>query len=283
MSSGQHILAVVVLLSASSLATSSLWTSAAAPPIDPLAGRWISGLLLEERRGRIVAARVTPGSPAAVAGLREGDVLLVIDDVPLVDLEVLSTREVFRIIDRLRGPSVRLVVGRGSSTLGATLPLHATEGSMTASPGGEIRVGMTAPDFKARDLSGAEVSLALLRGRPVLIDFWASWCPPCRDTAIVLRRLADQYGDRLAIIGVSLDEDPRAFEAFVYNHHMPGRQIADGGPFGPIGALYGAPAAAIPYSVLISPEGTILSVGRSLADKEEIISRLVGPPAASKR
>ena len=45
---------------------------------------------------------------------------------------------------------------------------------------------------------------------------------------------------------------------------MPGRQIADGGPFGRIGALYGVPAAAIPYSVLISPDGTVLSVGHSL-------------------
>lgn len=254
----------------------------ATPAGGPPPTRSVSGLLLEEQRGRIVAARVMPGSPASVAGLRAGDVLLVIDGVSLVDLDRLSTREVFRIIDRLHGPTVRLVVGRGSSTLGATLPLHGTEGSAAASPAGEIRTGMPAPEFTARDLSGAEVSLAALRGRPVLVDFWASWCPPCRDAAIVLRRLADQYGDRIAIIGVSLDEDPRAFEAFVYNHHLPGRQIADGGPFGPIGALYGAPAAAIPYSVLISPEGTVLSVGRSLADKEEIIARLVGPPAASR-
>jgi thiol-disulfide isomerase/thioredoxin len=126
-----------------------------------------------------------------------------------------------------------------------------------------------------------EVSLTALRGRPVLIDFWASWCPPCRDSAIALRRLADQYGDRLIIVGVSLDEDPRAFEAFVYNQHMPGRQISDGGPFGRIGVLYGVPAASIPYSVLISPDGTVLSVGNSLADKEEILVRLVGPPAPS--
>jgi len=271
-----------MLLPAAIVASFAGVTGAATPSLDPREPRSISGLLLEERRGRIIASRVTPGSPASFAGLREGDVLLVIDDVSLVDLDRLSTREVFRIIDRHQGPSVRLVVGRGSSTLGATLPLRGTDGSMPTSPGGEIAVGMTAPGFTARDLAGSEVSLAALRGRPVLIDFWASWCPPCRDAAIVLRRLADQYGDRLAVVGVSLDEDPLAFEAFVYNHRLPGHQIADGGPFGPISVLYGAPAAAIPYSVLISPEGTVLSVGRSLADKEEIISRLAGPPASNR-
>jgi thiol-disulfide isomerase/thioredoxin len=276
-----RLAAAFLLLPALLQVGASPCSGAATASADPAGARWISGLLLEERRGRVVAARVLPGSPAASAGLREGDVLLVIDDVPLVDLDVLSTREVFRIIDRLRGSSVRLVVGRGSTTRGATLPLRASEASMTTSPAGEIQVGRPAPEFTARDLSGLEVSLTALRGRPVLIDFWASWCPPCRDSAIALRRLADQYGDRLIIVGVSLDEDPRAFEAFVYNQHMPGRQISDGGPFGRIGVLYGVPAASIPYSVLISPDGTVLSVGNSLADKEEILVRLVGPPAPS--
>ncbi|HZM71706.1 MAG TPA: redoxin domain-containing protein [Candidatus Cryosericum sp.] len=250
---------------------------APSPAASPGA-RYLSGLLLEERRGRIVATRVLPGSPASQAGLKEGDVLLVIDDVSLVNLDRISTREVFRIFDRASGPSVRLVVGRGATTLGASLPLHGAEASQPSPPRGEIEVGQAAPGFSARDLKGSEVSLAALRGRLVLIDFWASWCPPCRETAIVLRRLADQYGDRLVIIGVSLDEDPKAFEAFVYNHHLPGHQIGDGGPFGPISVLYGAPEAAIPYSVLVAPDGTILAAGRSLSDKDEIIARLIGPP-----
>jgi thiol-disulfide isomerase/thioredoxin len=206
----------------------------------------------------------------------------VIDDVSLVDLDRLSTREVFRIVDRASGPSIRLVVGRGATTLGASLPLHATDGGQPAPSRGAIEVGQPAPGFSARDMKGSEVSLGALKGRLVLIDFWASWCPPCRETAIVLRRLADQHGDRLVIVGVSLDEDPKAFEAFVYNHHLPGHQIADGGPFGPISTLYGAPEAAIPYSVLVAPDGNVLAAGRSLSDKDEIIARLVGPPDSNQ-
>ena len=270
--------ATVAALLGAAIGGSARAVPAAAPsPAASSGTRYLSGLLLEERRGRIVATKVLPGSPASQAGLREGDVLLVIDEVSLVDLDRISTREVFRIVDRASGPSVRLVVGRGATTLGASLPLHETEGSQPSSPRGEIEVGQAAPVFTARDMKGAEVSLAALRGRLVLIDFWASWCPPCREMAIVLRRLADQYGDRLVIIGVSLDEDPKAFEAFVYNHHLPGHQIGDGGPFGPISVLYGAPEAAIPYSVLVAKDGTVLAAGRSLSDKDEIIARLVGP------
>ena len=109
----------------------------------------------------------------------------------------------------------------------------------------------------------------------MLISFWASWCPPCREQAITLRRLSAQYGERLVIVGVSLDQDRREFEAFVYNHHLPGRQIYDGGPLGLIGRLFSVPSAGIPYSILVDPEGRIAALGGPLQEKEEAIARLV--------
>jgi thiol-disulfide isomerase/thioredoxin len=251
-------------------------------PSHPLHPRYVSGLLLEEKRGRIVVSRVLEGSPAAAAGFRSGDVLLVVDGTALLDLAAVSPAEIMKMIDRARPPVARLVVGRGDSTLGMSLPIGVTASAPTASPQGEIVVGQTAPLFTAKDMSGGDLSLKDLRGRPVLIDFWASWCPPCRDAVVVLRRLADQYGDRLAIVGVSLDEDPRAFEAFVYNHHLPGSQVHDGGPFGPISVLYGAPAASIPYSVLIGSDGKVLEVGHSLTQQEAAIARVTGPAAPDR-
>jgi len=251
-------------------------------PSHPLHPRYVSGLLLEERSGRIVVSRVLEGSPAATAGFRTGDVLLVVDEAALLDLDVISPAEVLKMIDRARPPVARLVVGRGDSTLGMSLPIGVTALPPTSSPHGEIVVGQIAPAFTAKDMRGRQVSLEELRGRPVLIDFWASWCPPCRDAVVVLRRLADQYGDRLTIVGVSLDEDPNAFEAFVYNHHLPGFQVHDGGPFGPISVLYGAPAASIPYSVLIAPDGTVLEVGHSLRQQETAIARVTGPAASDR-
>ena len=126
---------------------------------------------------------------------------------------------------------------------------------------------------------GQPVRLEDLLGRPLILDFWASWCPPCRASAITLRRFADQFGDRLVIVGVSLDQDRSAFEAFVYNHHLPGYQIYDGGPRGPITTLYDAASAGLPYSILIDPEGAVLHMGSSLQAKEKEISRLLDAAA----
>jgi len=131
----------------------------------PLHPRYVSGLLLDAKSGRIVVSRVLEGSPAAAAGFRKGDVLLVVDGAALLDLDPISPAEVLKMIDRARPPAVRLVVGRGGSTLGASLPVGRAASSPIASPQGEITVGQMAPAFTATDMQGREVSLAALRGR----------------------------------------------------------------------------------------------------------------------
>ena len=77
----------------------------------------------------------------------------------------------------------------------------------------------TAPTFAARDLDGREVSLAALRGKVVLINFWATWCPPCRAEIPDLIALQEKYRDRLQIIGVSQDEaSPEVVRQFAREH-----------------------------------------------------------------
>ncbi|HZN04116.1 MAG TPA: redoxin family protein [Candidatus Polarisedimenticolia bacterium] len=249
---------------------------AAAVRSDPREPRWLNGLLLEARGDRVVVTRVLPGSPAASAGLLAGDVLLVVDDQIVSDLQPTPPVEMLRRLDRLveerRNTSLRLVVGRGGRTLGVMLPTGLPLATVTR---GALEAGQPAPPFSGKDQDGRTVESGALRGRIVLIDFWASWCPPCRDAALVVRRLAAQHGERLAVVGVSVDEDPRAYEAFVYNQHLPGRQIHDGGPAGPISSAYGAPAAGLPFSVLIAADGTIAALGRSPAEVEPALERLL--------
>jgi cytochrome c biogenesis protein CcmG/thiol:disulfide interchange protein DsbE len=65
-----------------------------------------------------------------------------------------------------------------------------------------------APPFQARDLSGISISTADWNGKVVLLNFWATWCPPCRLEIPELIALQAKYGDRLQIVGISDDEDP---------------------------------------------------------------------------
>jgi thiol-disulfide isomerase/thioredoxin len=67
--------------------------------------------------------------------------------------------------------------------------------------------GTTAPGFKLQDLNGKTVRLSDFKGRPVLIDFWATWCPPCREAIPALVRLHKEYGGKgLVVLGISLDQ-----------------------------------------------------------------------------
>ena len=265
-----------------SLAVAATWVAPAIGELNrpmPITGRdthYVGGALLEIHGDRVVVGKLLPGSPAEVTGLLVGDVLLVVNDVNLIDLDVMSPGAVMELLERDSTVDLRLIVGRGGGTLGVVLSRALLDAPGSLASARELpRIGETAPSFEGRDLHGNLVRLDDLRGRPILLDFWASWCPPCREAAITLRRFAAQFGEALTIIGVSLDDDPRAFEAFVYNHHLPGMQIHDGGPYGPIASVYGSASAGIPYSILIAPDGLVLEMGPSLQAKEEAIVRLL--------
>jgi len=234
------------------------------------------------RGDRLVVDRILPDSPAASAGLLPGDVVLIVDETPLLDLQPLDPHQALGLIGRAGRGEVRLVIGRGAGTLTVHLPLIVGPGASTIAAEPPIP-GEAARPFTASTLDGASITLAEFHGRPVLLDFWASWCPPCREQAITLKRLAIEYGERLVIIGISLDSDIKSFEAFVYNNHLPGHQVMDGGWSGPIGVAYGIPRTGIPYAVLIDGNGRVAVSGPSLKDQETILARVVAAGASGGR
>ena len=119
---------------------------------------------------------------------------------------------------------------------------------------GPATVGEPAPEFRLRGLDGGCVDLAALRGHPVIVNFWASWCFPCREEMPLLRKAyADHQTDGLEIVGIpyrDIDSDSRAF-AQQYGATWllakdPQRAAAD---------AYGI--RGIPQSIFIRRDGTI--------------------------
>jgi len=81
---------------------------------------------------------------------------------------------------------------------------------------GTVRIGSTAPDFTLISLSGETVSLSDYAGRPVMINFWASWCPPCRAELPLLAAAHDRYQDQgFEILGVTVNDSAYGAQDFV--------------------------------------------------------------------
>ena len=75
--------------------------------------------------------------------------------------------------------------------------------------------GMLAPDFVLARADGSLVRLSDLRGRPVLLNFWADWCTFCKDEMPAMQRIADAYGDDLVVLGVNAGDPVEVGERFV--------------------------------------------------------------------
>ena len=76
-------------------------------------------------------------------------------------------------------------------------------------------LGFRAPDFAFEDLKGRVWQLSGLQGKPVLLNFWATWCPPCRKEIPDLQKFYERYGDRIVLLGINWGEDPKEVRAFL--------------------------------------------------------------------
>jgi cytochrome c biogenesis protein CcmG/thiol:disulfide interchange protein DsbE len=125
--------------------------------------------------------------------------------------------------------------------------------AINTAPAG-ARVGEPAPEFALADLDGNPVRLTDLRGRPVVVNFWASWCGPCVEEFPLLERAAARHaGEELTIIGIVFRDNSEAARSFMAQMGAswqavmdPGEAVADSyGIYGP------------PETFFIAPDGTV--------------------------
>ncbi len=137
----------------------------------------------------------------------------------------------------------------------------------------EANSGEQAPDFEATLIDGTSFRLSDLKGKYVLLDFWGSWCPPCRKENPKLVTLYEKYSDKLTIVTVALEKDERHWrkaaekDGFVWKH-----QIVNQNKFVMLSSIarkYGV--SEIPAKFLISPEGVLIGK-RSFKEVDDMLS-----------
>ena len=84
-----------------------------------------------------------------------------------------------------------------------------------------VEVGNLAPDFQLQNLDGQTVSLGNLQGKPVLINFWATWCPPCRDEMPYIQEIYEEWSDKeLVVLAINIGESSSKVEEFIQSHNL---------------------------------------------------------------
>lgn len=137
------------------------------------------------------------------------------------------------------------------------------------------KIGGIAPDITMADTSGKAFSLSMLRGKYVLVDFWASWCGPCREeNPNVVNAYQEFKNKNFTVLGVSLDKQKAEWTKAVEEDHLTWYHISD--------LKYWSSAAVapygiegIPYNVLLDPQGKIIAMNLRGSDLQIKLSELI--------
>ncbi|MEN9335154.1 MAG: hypothetical protein RLZZ500_141 [Bacteroidota bacterium] len=156
--------------------------------------------------------------------------------------------------DRLKAiENARKVKAKGATPVAPTAP--------TTAPASDSEAKKKAPNFQGKSPDGKVISLQSALGKVTLIDFWASWCPPCRkENPNVVKLYADYHAKGFNILGVSLDEDVNKWKAAIAKDKITWPQVSNlKGWEDPIARLY--VVEEIPTTFLLDAEGNILARG----------------------
>jgi cytochrome c biogenesis protein CcmG/thiol:disulfide interchange protein DsbE len=138
----------------------------------------------------------------------------------------------------------------GTQLIGRPAPINVSV------QGGRTTVGRPAPDFTTQTLDGGRVRLSQYRGKPVLLNFWATWCAPCKDEMPLIQRASDIYkGQGLVVLAVNYQQtSASSMKAFL--RKVGARFTAVFDPAGQIAGEYGV-NVGLPVTVFIDRSGVV--------------------------
>jgi peroxiredoxin len=133
------------------------------------------------------------------------------------------------------------------------------------------KIGDMAPEIQLKNAAGKEVSLTAYKGSYVLVDFWASWCAPCRKSNKQLGPLYDLYRKKgFEIFGISLDEEEAAWKKAIAADKINWVQTRqEGGWNAPVALAWGI--EQLPTAYLLDKTGRIISIDPSAGEVESVL------------
>ncbi len=129
----------------------------------------------------------------------------------------------------------------------------------------DLAVGESMPEFGFATCTGEELTTASLEAKPLLINFWATWCPPCVKELPNFAELHEKFGDEVNILGVSVDQHPEFVKKFLDKNDLPYMLAWDSE-----GIAADLGFRSIPVTVAVDADGNVASVHKGYASTEDL-------------